>query len=60
MTFEIGDVVSLKGLDGFHEVIGVIHDDERIFLSIEKREPAWSEVEFRFSDVDAQYRRIGT
>ena len=60
MTFEIGDIVSLKGSDGFSEVIGVIHDMEVLFVLIERAEPAWKETEFRFSDVTAQYRRIDT
>jgi len=54
-TFEIGDIVEIGSLDGWLEVTGVIHDEERLFVSIG---PDWTEQKFKFGDVVAQYRRI--
>ena len=53
MTFEIGDVVKVRGSYEFYEVVGVIQDSAQIFLDMPQ-----GEVEFSFSDIDEQYRRI--
>jgi hypothetical protein len=54
-TFEIGDIVEIGALDGWREVVGVIHDEERLFVAIG---PDWVEHEFQFGAVVAQYRRV--
>jgi hypothetical protein len=53
--FEIGDLVEIGSLNGWYEVVGVIHDDHRLFVSTG---PDWKEQEFSFDDVVVQYRRV--
>ena len=53
--FEIGDIVEIGALDEWYEVVGVIHDEERLFVATG---PSWCEQEFPFGSVVAQYRRI--
>ena len=58
MEFEIGDIVNLKDNEiELFEVVGVIHDSERLFL----RDYAGTlqEFEVKFSDVNEQFRSIG-
>lgn len=55
MNFEIGDIVEIGGVNEWMQVVGVIHDEERIFVS---KPPEWNEEEYSFDAVIAQYRRI--
>jgi hypothetical protein len=52
---EINDLVSLKDVPGWHQVVGVIQEERRLFVALE---PTKSEASFAFDDVVEQYRQI--
>lgn len=52
--FEIEDIVSLKANGYLLRVTGVIHDDERLFLTGR----AGGEFEVSFDDIDEQFRKV--
>jgi hypothetical protein len=53
MEFETTDIVMLKANDLFLEVTGVIHDDERLFLTGRDN----IEFEVSFSDVGDRWAK---
>ncbi len=53
MEFETDDVVMLKANDAFLEVVGVIHDDERLFVVGRDNK----EFEVSFSDVGDRWAK---
>jgi hypothetical protein len=55
MSFEINDLVSLADVPGWHQVVGVIQEERRLFVALE---PTKSEASFAFDDVVEQYRQI--
>ena len=57
MEFEIGDIVTLENNEiELFEVVGVIHDSERLFL----RDYAGNlpEFEVKFSDVNEHWQKL--
>ena len=56
-NFEIGDIVSLKDNDTeLFEVVGVIHDSERLFLK--DYADTLEEFEVKFDDVEFHWRKL--
>lgn len=51
LEFNITDIVIIKNKDEYFDVVGVIHDDKRLFIS----NTNFKEFEVRFSDVEKQY-----
>ncbi len=52
LEFEISDLVLVKDHDEYMDVVGVIHDDELLYVCCSTKQ----EFEVPFSDVDAQYK----
>lgn len=52
--FDLGDLVELKNEEGYAEVVGVIHDSERLFIYF----PGSEEIEAHFSMVWKQWREV--
>jgi len=55
-TFDLDDIVETDVLDGLYIVTGVIHDEQRLFVSDYYRNN--SEVEIRFSDVLEHWTKV--
>jgi hypothetical protein len=54
--FKIDDIVSMKANGLLIQVTGVIHDDERLFVTGHDAK----EFEVSFDDVDEQFRKVET
>ena len=55
MEFEIGDLVEIGSETHYAEVVGVIHDSERLFVWFPNGE---KEQEFQFAAVVKQWRVV--
>ena len=54
--FKIGDIVECRSLDGLVVVTGVIHDENRLFVS--DYFSSNSETEIDFDDVETRWREL--
>ena len=54
IEFDTSDIVLIKGYDEYMDVVGVIHDDKRLFVS----SPLRQEFEVTFDDVEEQFKRV--
>lgn len=53
LDFDTTDIVLVKGHDEYMDVMGVIHDDERLFVACATKQ----EFEVPFSDVEKQFKQ---
>lgn len=53
LVFETSDLVMVQGHDEYMDVVGVLHDDERLFVSCATKQ----EFEVPFSAVEMQFER---
>jgi len=53
LIFDTTDIVIVKGHDEYMGVMGVIHDEERLFVACSTKQ----EFEVPFSDVEMQFER---
>ena len=62
MEFEIDDIVEQNGhSDALFRVSGVIHDDQRLFVTDDSgRFGDGREFEIHFNEVTAQFRKVTT
>ena len=53
-SFDIADIVLIKGHDEYMEVVGVIHDQKRLFVDCSTKQ----EFEVPFADVQMQFKEV--
>ena len=53
-SFDIADIVLIKGHDEYMEVVGVIHDQKRLFVACSTKQ----KFEVPFADVQMQFKEV--